>query len=244
MATVSLTVSFCTMVAIALERYLAIVHPFLHRVKRTKGPVIGVIVFIWVLSISLAIGVLHDKTYFCANLTPSPWFEVLVVVIVSVSIVICTYAYTRIFLVARDHVRRMHGPNTHAYTLTNGSSRSSEGESAANHSKLVSNADDVMSRHDESHAHIPGASRRTCEGCRSNKIAKMTFLVLVVMILCWLPFALTKFISLVHRDPIHIATLYSFSSQIVFMNSWLNPLLYCWQNSEFRKAYKRLLCCK
>ena len=103
---------------------------------------------------------------------------------------------------------------------------------------------DHFGSHDNILSNRPaGKHSNRCEGCMKTKIAKMTFLVLMMMILCWLPFILLQIVSLMKKDG-NVQPLVECALEVVYANSFLNPILYCWQNREFRKAYRRLLFCK
>lgn len=79
---------------------------------------------------------------------------------------------------------------------------------------------------------------------RSTKSAKNTFIYYIVMILCYTPlFMSMAVLSISHKD---WTNAWSFSDTVAFMNSSINPFLYCWRLSELRKAViktvKQMLC--
>ena len=84
---------------------------------------------------------------------------------------------------------------------------------------------------------------RRCEDCINIKIARMTFLVLIILIFCWLPFLVINIIKSVHSDQPSPWQHWMFevTVELLYCNSFMNPILYSWQNSDFRNAFKVLL---
>ena len=79
---------------------------------------------------------------------------------------------------------------------------------------------------------------------RSTKSAKNTFIYYIVMILCYTPlFTSMAVLSISHKD---WTNAWSFGDTVAFMNSSINPFLYCWRLSELRtaviKTAKQMLC--
>ena len=63
-------------------------------------------------------------------------------------------------------------------------------------------------------------------------------LVQLALVICYLPFNI--FNTLIHLKGIHpnIYLLYYFTTTLLFLNSSLNPFLYCWRIKEIRQAVK------
>ena len=64
-------------------------------------------------------------------------------------------------------------------------------------------------------------------------------LVHLALVICYLPFNI--FNTLIHLKGIHpnIYFLYHFTTTLLFLNSSLNPFLYCWRIKEIRQAVKQ-----
>ena len=79
---------------------------------------------------------------------------------------------------------------------------------------------------------------------RSAKSAKNTFIYYVVMILCYTPVFIYMSILAISRNPWTNA--WTLADTAAFMNSSINPFLYCWCLRELRKAVlntaRQLLC--
>ncbi|XP_078364906.1 adenosine receptor A1-like [Oculina patagonica] len=69
---------------------------------------------------------------------------------------------------------------------------------------------------------------------RSTKSAKNTFIYYVVMLLCYTPLFIAM--SVLFISPNHWTNMWILTDTIAFMNSSINPFLYCWRLRELRTA--------
>ena len=79
---------------------------------------------------------------------------------------------------------------------------------------------------------------------QSTKSAKNIFIYFLVMILCYTPLFFV-YIILIHN--LNSIVLRTFPVTVAFMNSSINPFLYCWRTPELRRAVfktARLLFCR
>ena len=79
---------------------------------------------------------------------------------------------------------------------------------------------------------------------RSRKSAMNTFIFYICMILCYTPVVISLFVFAVfHKDGITFRVL---AYALVYLNSSINPFLYCWRLSEIRvavvKTLRKMLC--
>ena len=80
---------------------------------------------------------------------------------------------------------------------------------------------------------------------QSTKSAKNIFIYLLVMILCYTPLFFVYIISAINN--LNSIVLQTFPATVVFVNSSINPFLYCWRIPELRTAVfktARLLFCR
>ena len=79
---------------------------------------------------------------------------------------------------------------------------------------------------------------------RSRRFMKMTTATLGFLLLLWVPYTLlTNILSV--NDPDNpewiVSYAISFTYVLMYSTSWVNPVLYCWLNKDYRKAYMRVL---
>ena len=76
------------------------------------------------------------------------------------------------------------------------------------------------------------------------KCRKSTVTVLYVyglFVILYLPFCATMFLETVTGYTLTVKIAYDYVTTAVFINSFLNPILYCWRIGEIRRAVKNLL---
>lgn len=71
---------------------------------------------------------------------------------------------------------------------------------------------------------------------RLKKTAFNTFVVYILLICCYMPFSFATLYGRISQK------VYFTTITLVFLNSSLNPLLYCWRDREIRTAVKQLCC--
>lgn len=92
---------------------------------------------------------------------------------------------------------------------------------------------------------VPGGSQRA-ESIRSKKrVTKMVVIVVVIFALCWLPiqiiFIIQNFGNYDSGVPAIAAQMVS--NCLAYMNSCVNPILYAFLSDNFRRSFRKLLCC-
>ena len=81
---------------------------------------------------------------------------------------------------------------------------------------------------------------------RFKKSAINTMFILILIFVCYLPLAISKIAALASSSHSSSSFVFlQFSYQIVYLNSSLNPLVYCWRQRDIRAGLKQTVmkCC-
>ena len=81
-------------------------------------------------------------------------------------------------------------------------------------------------------------NEHTMEAVRVKKSALNTLYVYAVFLACYLPILFSSILLLVDNFNISFLLAYNFSGFLVFLNSSLNPFVYCWRYREIRQIVK------
>ena len=272
---ISPCVSLTTIVAIALERFYAIVFPLHHKRNMSKKKVMFAIGVIWIyLSSLLASSILPNSNFSCYKPAMSKWLYIAFPIHVAIYMMICAVVYTKMYYAAVDHAKRVHSlrfgiritkikdSDESSVSITTISTGISIHGDESNNEATVDTILGSESCQANVNEHVPHGNNHTnqrvrrksdwskikkeinsCEKCRNILIGRMTFLVLIVVILFWLPFCVMMvLVVLLGNEPSSTRNLlFDISTHILYSNSFVNPILYSWQNDNFRKAFKTLL---
>ncbi|XP_015590424.1 tachykinin-like peptides receptor 99D [Cephus cinctus] len=88
---------------------------------------------------------------------------------------------------------------------------------------------------------IGEATQRQLDNIRSKRrVVKMMIVVVVIFAVCWLPFhvyfIVTSYLPEITNEP-YIQELYLGIYWLAMSNSMYNPIIYCWMNSRFRRGF-------
>ncbi|XP_020614579.1 melanocortin receptor 5-like [Orbicella faveolata] len=191
--------SFFNVVAISVDRLLAIQLHLRYQALVTHKRVVAVVISIWVFSIILS-SILTFRFIPINEIT-------LVVLAVTMGLcVICTaIIYCKIYITVRRHSKEING------------------------------------------LQVPQQEERNGErvnAARQRKSAVGTFYIYLVFLICYLPeyCRLLLTILLLHNaNTIPMVRFYYFSWTLLFLNSSLNPLVYCWKMRNIRRAVMNIM---
>ena len=92
----------------------------------------------------------------------------------------------------------------------------------------------------------------TTKSSKNNRVARYrkavssTLWLQLAMVVCYLPFGVADALIPRHNLSSSLYTIREFTMTLVFLNSSLNPILYCWKMKEVRQAARETLrqfCC-
>ncbi|XP_077475463.1 somatostatin receptor type 5-like [Stigmatopora argus] len=77
-----------------------------------------------------------------------------------------------------------------------------------------------------------------------RKVTRMVVIIVLVFVICWMPFFTTNIVNLVYIIPENDATasVYFFLVTLTYVNSCANPILYGFLSDKFRQSFQRVLC--
>ena len=96
------------------------------------------------------------------------------------------------------------------------------------------------------HHAAPGGVSKSQESMRAKRrVTKMVVIIVAVFALCWLPIQVILLSTKLNVYPLNVWT---FAIQMVcnclaYMNSCVNPFLYAFLSDNFRRSFRKFLCC-
>ena len=78
-----------------------------------------------------------------------------------------------------------------------------------------------------------------------RRVTKMVVIVVLIFAVCWLPIQIVQLNLFfgTYPETMAMAAAQIASNCIAYMNSCVNPFLYAFLSDNFRKSFRRLLCC-
>ena len=189
-------VSFLTITAITVDRFLALHYHMSYASLVTERRVKYTLIIIWLFS--LLITGFHFLDFRLQNS--------LVSIVTIICLILCTFCYIRIYRIVRRHQFQI----------------------------------DVQQQVAQS-----SDARKNSNFVRLRRSALNTFVFYIALILCYIPIFLS--LALTALSIKDWETEWEFANTAVFLNSSINPFLYCWRLNELRKEVlktARLVFCK
>lgn len=75
-----------------------------------------------------------------------------------------------------------------------------------------------------------------------RKVTRMVVVMVLVFLICWLPFFVTNIVNLIHIIPLANNTLYFITVNLTYLNSCINPFLYGFLSENFKHSFQKVLC--
>ncbi|XP_055584700.1 tachykinin-like peptides receptor 86C [Uranotaenia lowii] len=218
MANMSVASSVFTLVAISLDRYIAIVHPLRHRTSRKKARLF--LLIIWALSCVLAAPCLMYSTVMtkryhngktrtvCYMLWPDGRYPTSM----------ADYIYNLVFLILTYGIPML----------------------------IMIVCYSLMGRELWGSRSIGEHTERQLESMKSKKkVVRMFIIVVTIFGICWLPYHLF-FVYAYHNNQMtsssYVQQLYLGFYWLAMSNAMVNPIIYYWMNSRFRVYFQEIIC--
>ena len=184
--------SFLGVVAVSVDRFLAIHLHLRYQELVTHKRVVAVVISIWLLSAFLPFLMLS---------IPHNIYALIVLIGGTTGLIITTMVYIRIYSVIRRHKNQIQVLQVQQVV---------QADEVANFASLI-------------------------------KSAVGTFYVYLVFLLCYLPFLISLVAKEMNSSSIVLKRFVPFAFTLVFLNSSLNPVIYCWKMRHIRHAVINIL---
>ena len=185
--------SFLGIVALSLDRYLAVHLHLRYQELVTHKRILGQAISAWVFSALLPLFyVWIDEIKKLINITIIIW---------SLCFIFITVISVRLYFAVRHHANQIQALQV---------------QQAAQNGDLAN-------------------------ASRLRKSAVSIFYVYFVFLACYLPFYCTLLARGIYKDFLSLKNLFYFSQTLMFINSSLNPVIYCWRMTDIRRSIKDIL---
>ena len=184
--------SFFGVVAVSVDRFLAIHLHLRYQELVTHERVVAVVISIWVLSVFLSLMIFWTPSYIRSGLE---------ILLGGVGFFVTAVGYIRIYFAVQRHKNRIH------VLQVQQAARNAE---IANLTSLVKSAFGI-------------------------------FYVFLLFLICYLPYGIVLVVYKISGPSIPLKKVLLSSLTFIFLNSSLNPVIYCWKMAHIRHAVMDIL---
>ncbi|XP_042142455.1 tyramine receptor 1 [Ixodes scapularis] len=253
------TASILNLCAIALDRYYAIHDPINYAQKRTLRRVLLSILLVWVISALISVPPLigwndwpeeFDETSPCRLTQEAGYVLYSATGSFFAPLLIMSIVYFKIFLATRRRLRERAGaaakvpsrceaalpldvlPSSAEDTPPTGRSRPS----------LTETSVALNGRPPTVKVYPCWEEKQRISLSRERRAARVLGIVMGVFVLCWLPFFIMYVVAPFCDGCVNSERFVNFITWLGYINSALNPVIYTVFNTDFRRAFRSILC--
>lgn len=248
------TASIETLCVISVDRYIAITRPLRYKVLLSKWRARVIVCLVWVVSTLISFVPImkgdwkaeedpgakecYDDERCCDFVTTGTFAIASSIVSFYIPLLIMILLYAKVFVIATRQVQ-----------LIDKNRMRFQNDCLAAQIQVVPHINNILPAACAGSSNINNTAKRKSTKRRPSRLMlvkehralKTLGIIMGTFTVCWLPFFVANIINAFYRD-VPAEWLFRLLNWLGYINSGLNPIIYC-RSPEFRTAFKNLLSC-
>ncbi|XP_072179809.1 adenosine receptor A1-like [Diadema setosum] len=237
------------LLAVSIDRYLALIKPLRYQVMMTKRKSLLFITGAW--SLSFLVGFIsmvwqkppyydpHSNRGYCEwdRVVTVGYMFLYSVLILAIPILVIIGLYIQIFCIARTHAKSIDKTRTRVFSPRPDASTVDSVSMAALQAPVVSR---LKKASDDCSSTSVSTSQRLVISLET-RVAITIGVIVCTFAVCWLPLTITLLLSIFCKDSCGVtAEVRGWLGILTLVNSFFNPIIYTARTKEFRDAFTEL----